>query len=100
MILLAILIIWLVLFAFTVVLCRVAAAADERHDAATQRYPTISAKRLRGGDASRLGDVWEEHSAQAAAQQERAGSGSAGSGSASSRGRGARGRAGQYAARS
>ncbi len=103
MILLAILTIWLVLITFAVVLCRVAATADERHDAATQRYPTISAKRLRGGDASRLSAVWEEHSsAQAAAQQERAGgSGSerAGSGSvSSSRDRDGRGHAGRYAA--
>src|SRR5271156_87956 len=60
MILLAILIIWLVPATFAVILCRVAAAADERHDAATQRrYSTISAKRPRGGDTPRLGALWE-----------------------------------------
>jgi hypothetical protein len=72
MILFAIATIWLVLITFAVVLCRIAAAADERHDDATQRYPTISAKRLRG-DVPRLGIPWKDRSALSAQQQERAG---------------------------
>jgi len=47
MILLALIGIWLVLITFFVALCRVAAAADARTDAATQRYPTVSAKQPR-----------------------------------------------------
>jgi hypothetical protein len=44
MILLAILAIWLVLITFSVILCRVAAAADDRTDAAAaRRYPSASA---------------------------------------------------------
>jgi len=62
MILFAILTIWLLSITFAVVLCRIAAAADERHDDATQRYPTMSAKRLRG-DIPRLGVLWGERSA-------------------------------------
>jgi hypothetical protein len=94
MILLAILAIWLVLITFAVVLCRIAAASDERHDDVTQRYPTLSAKRLRG-DLPRLRVRWEERSAPAA-QQERVGS--VGGGSVSARDRDDRGRAGRYAA--
>jgi hypothetical protein len=93
MILFAILTIWLLSITFAVVLCRIAAAADERHDDATQRYPTMPAKRLRG-DVPRLGVPWEERSAALTTQQqERAG------GSRSiSRDRGGRGHAGRYAA--
>jgi hypothetical protein len=43
MILLAILAIWLVLITFSVILCRIAAAADDRTDAATRCYPSASA---------------------------------------------------------
>jgi hypothetical protein len=92
MILFAILTIWLLSITFAVVLCRIAAAADERHDDATQRYPTMSAKRLRG-DIPRLGVLWGERSALTPQQQERA------SVSRSiPRDRGGRGHAGRYVA--
>ena len=43
MILFALIVIWLLLIAFLLALCRIAAAADDRNDAATGRYPTLSA---------------------------------------------------------
>ncbi len=42
MILLAIIAIWLALITFVVILCRVAATADARYDAATRHYPTTA----------------------------------------------------------
>ena len=42
MILLAALAIWLVLLVFAVAICRIAAAADGRDRALTDRYPSIS----------------------------------------------------------
>jgi hypothetical protein len=83
MILIAALIIWLVLLAFGVILCRIAASADGRDFALTESYPSHFAKGPRTLTAGLV--VWEEQPA-VVRQKLRA------------RARGDRGHAGRYAA--
>lgn len=58
MILFAIIAIWLTLITFVVILCRVAATADARYDAAARHYPT-AARREPHADAP-VPVPWEE----------------------------------------
>jgi hypothetical protein len=88
MILFALTLIWLLLIAFLVALCRIAAAADDRNDAATGRYPTRSAQ---GPRAKLPGTIRWDGPYAPAARDLRTGAGVV-------TGRGGRGRAGRYAA--
>jgi hypothetical protein len=91
MILFALIVIWLLLIAFLVALCRIAAAADDRNDAATiGRYPTLS---VQGPRAKLPGQIRWDSPRAAAAQDLRTG---AGAGVA--RVRGGRGRGGRFVA--
>jgi len=55
MILFALIAIWLLLIAFVAALCRIAAAADDRNDAAaTGRYPSRAAQRSEAKPPGRI----------------------------------------------
>jgi hypothetical protein len=94
MILFALIVIWLLLIAFIMALCRIAAAADDHNDAAAGRYPTLS---VQGPRAKLPGPIrWDDPCAPAV-WDTRAG---AGAGASVATARGGRERAGRYAARS
>jgi hypothetical protein len=91
MILFALIVIWPLLIAFVVALCRIAAAAD-RNYAATRRNPVLS---VHGPRAKLPGRIrWGGPRASAPRARRGAGTGGASAGGV----RGGRGRAGRYAA--
>jgi hypothetical protein len=94
MILFALIVIWLLLIAFLVALCRIAAAADDRNDAATiGRYPTLS---VQGPRAKLPGQIRWDSPRAAAARDLRTGAAGADAGVATARG--GRGRGGRFVA--
>ncbi len=115
MILFALIVIWLLLIAFIVALCQIAAAADNRYEDAAGRYPTLAAqgpraklpgpRRWDGPYAPAARDLRPGAAAAGAMGGSGAGTGmaaGAGMGSigtgAATRVRGGRGRGGRYAA--